>query len=344
MIGGIMRIILYSAITLFSSNLLAQEQESSSVVVKQEETKSDWVKNLNLNLGFSQINQKDVIGSNDGLSTTVNSKIAGLLLHKSDDNEWRNELTLDYAISRTPVIPDYYKSEDKFKISSAYFFGFGSFKNFGPYVRASLRTQLADGYDVQEDPETYVISKKGDEANARTVVTDDLKLTDAFAPLSLKETAGGFYKPVEEQLATLEFLLGLSAKQTFAADQLVLADNAATDEIEVVELVDQNEVGLDTKLAFKGNWNEKILYKLEGELFIPIHSKNEIEEDKDKSAFEKRSWLVESGVSFKFVKWASLDYIYRAERDYAISNEVQRTSSFLFNISYFLGDKDDPES
>ena len=283
-----MRTILFGAIALLSSTVLAQEQDSGTATIKQEDAKSDWVKNLNLNLGFSQINQKDVIGSNDGLSTTVNSKIAGLLLHKHGDNEWRNELTLDYAISRTPVIPDYYKSEDKFKISSAYFFGFGSFKNFGPYVRASLRTQIADGYDVQEDPETYLISKKGDEANARTVVTNDLKLTDAFAPLSLKETVGGFYKPVEEQLATLEFLLGLSAKQTFAADQLVLADKAATDEIEVVELDDQSEVGLDTKLAFKGDWNEKVLYKLEGELFIPVHSKNETEEDEDKSAFEKK--------------------------------------------------------
>ena len=115
-----------------------------------------------------------------------------------------------------------------------------------------------------------------------------MKLTDAFAPLSLKETVGGFYKPVEEQLATLEFLLGLSAKQTFAADQLVLADKAATDvDFEVVELDDQSEAGLDTKLAFKGDWNEKVLYKLEGSYSYPFTLKNETEEDEDKSAFEK---------------------------------------------------------
>ena len=53
-----MRTILFGAIALLSSTVLAQEQDSGTATIKQEDAKSDWVKNLNLNLGFSQINQK----------------------------------------------------------------------------------------------------------------------------------------------------------------------------------------------------------------------------------------------------------------------------------------------
>ena len=78
-------------------------------------------------------------------------------------------------------------------------------------------------------------------------------------------------------------------------------------------------------------------------MFIPIKVADESDIEKDKSANSKRSWLVEAGISFKLVTWASLDYIYRAERDYALSDKVQRSSSMLFSLNYFLGDKEDEE-
>ena len=73
------------------------------------------------------------------------------------------------------------------------------------------------------------------------------------APLSLKET-GVVYKPVEKQL--LWNSIGFISKTTLAADQLVLVDNAATDEIEVNLSIKR---GWFRYKITKGNGNEKIL-------------------------------------------------------------------------------------
>src|SRR5690606_32216542 len=136
-------------------------------------------------------------------------------------------------LTRTPLIPEYYKSDDFLRFSSLYLWHVPGVENIGPFARLSLNTAVMPGHDVRPETVTYAIASTDPAADIETRTTDRLKLTDAFSPFILKETLGAFYYPYRSDLLAVEALLGFGARQTYAKNQLVVADDSSTPNIEV---------------------------------------------------------------------------------------------------------------
>ncbi len=305
--------------------------------------KPGWNQYLSFNLGVNATSQKDVVAAQNGQTTTWNSKIEGQSTLLSGSSEWRNELLASFTLSRTPLNSDYLKSDDLLRLSSLYLWHLPGIESIGPFARLGMNTAMLPSHDVRATITDYAIAPSDENGVVKMRSTDRLKLTDAFSPFILKETVGAFYYPYRSSLVAIETLLGLGTRQTLAKNQLVIADDGSTPMVEVARLRDRRETGIDSKVSVFGQFNERLTYKAEAGMFVPMARSDESQTEKDKSNMEKRSWEALANLSFKLLDWASLEYLHRLQRDYSLNEKVQRTNTLLFNVAYAVGDKPSEE-
>src|SRR5687768_6005352 len=99
----------------FSSLSLAQEVVPAPVTLKEAAAKTDvkeegWKPTLTLSGNLSFGSNSDVVGQQDGDTTTVGTNILGGYSYFSNASEWRNNLTVKAATTRTPTLGRFVKS------------------------------------------------------------------------------------------------------------------------------------------------------------------------------------------------------------------------------------------
>ena len=309
----------------------AGDEEGKDYIVDEEsdDTKKDgvdWLINAGATLSFSD--NRTVIGQIDGSTFTFGMKFDASVELNEGDHEWRNRLNIAAGITRTPVIPQFIKSQDNLDFETIYLYHI--VKWFGPFARFGWSTPMFRATDVRPDVTTYSIARL--DGSVDTVDATRLSLTDALRPSRLRESLGLFFQPVAEEPINVEFRLGGGARHILAEGQLAIADDEATDQIEVVELDDVNQLGAEATLEVWGTLEGgRITYRASADAMTPfVH--NELPPGDNRSSFELTNLTFMAGLSFKIVDWASLDYQFKALREPQLLDEFQIQNQLLFSF------------
>jgi len=289
-----------------------------------------WDSYLGLGLTGTLNENQNVVGKDDGQSTTLGLKTEAAIDFKQGQHEWLNSLNLMVAYSRTPQIPNYLKSEDTLELESLYKFYLETLPWLGFFARLSVDTATFPGYDTHVEEKTFrKLYRNGDE---EIVTGERLKLTDSFRPMRFRESLGGISQLIDQKYFRWDIKAGIGFRQIIARGQFVVDNVKATPEIEVRELDNYRKAGYELGTEISGSATDKRLtYKLRGDILLPFHESPNGENDR--SQFDKRIIDINGRLSFHMLDWASLDYLLKVVRDPDINDRAQVSQTYLFSIN-----------
>ena len=292
-----------------------------------------WDGILSIGASVSFANARGVVGTVDGNSLTLGANITGELNYFKGVNDWRNTAKLIEMFSYGPPIKKMVKSSDQFVIETIYYYHIPTASWLGPYARVRLDTSLFESADYRAAPTSYQVIERNGTAGTPTRPRTQFKLTDSFAPLTLKEGVGMFARPVELEAAELEFRLGLGSTEVFADGILSLADDPTTPWVEVKKLASYQQVGGEVAVVLQGLLaSKKVSYKAYAEAMTPFARSKESGDHR--SGWKMTNFEAGAKISFKLVAWASLDYELKVLRLPQLLDVFQIQNNLLLTFKY----------
>jgi hypothetical protein len=290
-----------------------------------------WTSNYNLNLGVSLVSSEGVIGQTDGASQTYTTNDKLGYYHFSEDSEWRNDLFLREATTKTPSVPRFVKSDDELKLSTIYLHNLPNTPKVGPYARAEAAAPMFKGEDVRPAVSSYSVHHRNGTIDA-PFSASSLRLTDGFKPLTTKQAAGFFYRPVSEEKVKVETRLGIAAQQISAAGQFAVSGTDSSGNLQVDELRDVSQAGLEVAASVKGAIDEKTSYEAGADAMTPFVN--------NKAAGDRRNaWRLTNidgyaKLTSKITSWASFGYDYKLTIQPQLVDRAQQIHMAVLTINY----------
>ncbi len=331
-----------AGLSLSSTNVQAQDDSESNFIPIDVDDKvvvvKGWDKYLNLGLYGTISENRNVVGKDDGQSTTLGLKIGGALDYGNDQHHWMNSLNVLISYSRSPLIPQYIKSEDTIDLDSIYKRYLKNIKWAGLFVQGGISTAGFAGYDTQPAIITYRrINLNGTE---EVFESKRIKLTDSFLPLKFRESAGVIASPINTDALSWDIKAGVGFRQVQADDQYVIQDDDTTPEKEIVEIESFEKAGYELGTEVSGSLEDKkVTYSLKANVLFPFY---ESFDDEGKTTFDKRVVDVTGKASFHLLSWASADYLLTVTRDPGITEKAQVSQSVLFSLNKTIAERRTP--
>lgn len=319
-------------------------------------TKAGWHPLLKLSANFATGQSQDVPGNPDGVSFQLGHIVNGEInyMSESEEHEWVNALLWQLGHTRTPVVDAFIKSVDTIDLKSTYLYHIPGLSWFGPFVAFRLTAPMLAGYEVRAEDSNVLRMDVGeqltvdpasgnpvDEAGNVIDPTDrrvelfgsgrKIDLTGAFAPLTLRESAGLFAIPVDQTVFRLDFRLGFGAWETFVGDGYVVEDNDETTDIfELRALQDSVQAGPEFGVAIKGIVEERMTYNASALLMQPVaHSA-----DTDLEGFELLNAEFEGVLGIKAWEFLSIDYSFKYYRQPLIVDAWQIQNNIMLSLNF----------
>lgn len=338
---------LLGALTLCQARQSAAEEETNAAdnryvpdVIKSDDKPKvkGWDGDLSIGASFNIASNSNVVGRAEGTALAFGGKLDGGLRYLGGPHEWRNVLKLAQMFTRTPAINDLQKTTDEFEIVSTYLYHIRSIPWLGPFGRLKFRTAIFELKDIRADRVDYEINRL--DGSTETVAdTNELRLSDPFSPLTLRESAGVFAKAYDKQWLGLEFKAALAGLQTFAKGQLALDETTEVDggrdivSVNELDNVFQGGVGLGVdatgKLADSG-----VVYTASAEAMLPVL--NNLPEEDERGVWDLLNVAFEVDLSMRVVSWFSVDYQFKALREPQLLDRWQVQNNLLLTFSYAL--------
>lgn len=297
---------------------------------KTEDRKQGLDYVLNTVAQISVSDNRSVLGQTDGLNFLFGFKFDTTVNWNQGPWEWRNAAGVAGGVSRTPTIDELVKSRDLTTLDSTLLYHATPW--FGPFLRFALNTTLFIGADVRPTETTYQIARA--DGTTETLVRQRLRTTDPFKPLTLKESIGPFLQPLNSERLSIEARAGLGARQSFADGQLALADDAATPEVEIQEMRDAHQAGVEAAIELRGAISEKrITYKVAADVLIPL-AYTALPAGDERGALDLTSVSFLGNLNFQLVEWASLDYELRMVREPLLVDKLQVQNNLLLSFGF----------
>lgn len=286
------------------------------------------------NLSFSH--NRSVVGNADGANWNIGTLVnGGLGWLDAGGHSWENNLKWQLNYTQTPTLGRFTKSVDGLDFNSTYLYSIPSIKWMGPFAELVLQTPVFPGYDIRPADVTVIrLDKDGNQIGSPEQVWAKLKidLTDAFAPALVKESAGVFADALNRTEIKLNFRAGMSAWEIWARDGYVLADDAATPELELKIIQDSVSFGSGLIAKATGTLRPEVTYEAKAEAMYPfVHtSKTSL------SGIDLLNMDFNFLLQVKLQKWLSLDYTFKALRLPLISDKWQIQNGLLLSATFEL--------
>lgn len=307
------------------------------------DVKKGWFPSLSFGAALQFGHSKSVAGQLDGSTFNIGPVLAAGIRYRGTNLEWRNVLSFKYVISKTPLLEEWVKSQDQLYFESIVLYRLASAQWFAPYALVSLDTPVSPGGDFRPSDVDYHIAGRGQPDE--TVVGRKLELTDAFAPLQLRQAVGAMMNPVDEEYAWLEFRLGIGARETFVQSGQVVTETKpdlgtdGRDLVEIKRLEDFQQVGGEAYAGIGGvvtfeslGKDRPLSYGASLDVMIPFYSRI----DNGRSLVDLTNVLIEAKLAIKLFTWMSLDYSIRALRQPLVVDDFQIQNHLLLNFSYVV--------
>jgi len=291
-----------------------------------------WKRSGNLGLNLSLSSSQDVVGQTNGTSQTYGLNVKSAFNHFTPQGEWRNELNVTGATTKTPNVPRFVKSSDELKVATTYHYSLQSYPKIGPYAKAEAAAPMFVGEDVRSEPKTYRFTNLDGTNSSRTETS--VRLTEGFKPLTTKESVGFFYKPVQEDRLKIETRVGVAALQVAAAGQYAVKGVNAAGEVEVNQLDDVSQAGFELALSVKGKANETSTYELGAETMTPLINNKRSGDDRD--SLRLTNVDIFAKLSSNVTSWASFGYDYKLKIQPQLVDRAQQIHMFVINVNHNL--------
>ncbi len=299
---------------------------------KKKEDPDGWKVSGKLGFSGSLTDAQNFVGAEEGLTVQLGVVLGVDANWKSGQHGWENRLQAQHAQTKTPAIDAFVKSADQLDLKSTYLYRFKNPEWVGVFGRFKLNTQLLRGYSVQAKPAEYSV-------NGTLVATRQagqrFSVTGPFEPLTLRESAGAFVKPIKEDYLEFKSSLGIAAQHVIVREGRVVDsvdDSGATALIALLELDDQNDFGIELTADAKGAIVKDILsWKLSIDLFQPVLPSAG---DGEPSGIDRLNMDLIGGLSLKLAKWASVDYVLTVRRQPVVLQEWQVQNQVLLTAGF----------
>ncbi|MBN1771873.1 MAG: hypothetical protein JXB32_11460 [Deltaproteobacteria bacterium] len=310
-----------------ADDLVSDDQPASEI----SEDGLKWKIGPSFSLSFND--NRNVVGQPDGWALNFDLGLPMSLGYRTGAHELRAAFDAQIAYSRTPAIDDFIKSKDVFGFDADYLYH--ALEWIGPYVRFAVDTTMLHGYDERAGETTWSITRA--DGTVDTALGRRLLLNDPFQPLTLTEMAGAFVHPYTSESFTFEARTGFGGLHTLADDQLAVADDDATPEVEVKTLHSFDQAAVEMGLALYGAFYEnKITWRIAGDVAIPVVNRPETP---DHNIAYYTNVDLSATLSFKLLEWLSVDYAFKALRRPQLIDEFQITNNLLLTLSYTWSDE-----
>jgi hypothetical protein len=277
---------------------------------------------------ISLVNNANVVGQVDGLSALVGLGVTGGLDYVKDRHILRMTLSINESVARTPVIDEFVKTNDVVALEGLYNYFLTS--TLGAFGRLKLETSAFAADDVRGVLTSWV--EKPREAG------------DPFSPFTISESAGGFAEPIHGDKLALTLRFGLGGRHTFASSVLLIDDDDATPEVELMRLSNVHQLGVEGFAGATGTLKEgKLTYKAGFSVLVPFVNND----DFDRSAGELARIALESSLTVNVFDWMSLVYSLNVTRDPQLFPDgeelTQVQNNLLLTFSFALVKKKEKE-
>lgn len=323
-----------STAMLVSAAALADEPAAPVYVPDKAEVLAEpqpegWRYNLDLGATFAFNHNSSVVGQPDGSMVTFGTKFGLNLRYLYGKHEWRGAATLGESLSKTPNIDALIKTQDAAALETLYLHHTVSW--LGPFVRLAGETALFRGADPRPAPVTYAIARP--DGTVDSVVTDRLRLTDPLRPVTLKQSLGAFIDPYKSERLTVEVRAGAGGRETFAAGQLAVADDAATPVVEAKELESFAQIGAELVATAWGAFaSSNLTYKLALEAMTPLYH-TDLPAGDTRGPLDLTNVTLLAQLSTKITSFASLDYELKVVREPQLVDVVQVRNNLLLTLA-----------
>lgn len=296
---------------------------------KKKKKKDGWFPKLSVGITTSMVHTHQVPGVDNGLSLTLGAVLNGELRYTRGAHSWITQLGVTHAWSKTPTVGPFIKTADEANLKSLYEYRFRKYKKVALYGGLQLITPLAPG-DLVAAQETVLRYQRvdGTEGIGLARADERTRLTKSFSPLIFKQLAGASARPYAQDLATLDVRMAIAGQEVWASGY-TLADDKATPELELKELQDYQQLGLQLEAELGGKIKKNLVYAFRVELMYPFVTSI----DTDLSGFDLLNTDLSFKLGLKISKWASLEYVFAAKRLPLIVNQWQITNNLVFSLT-----------
>ncbi|MGE0866977.1 MAG: hypothetical protein AB7P03_00335 [Kofleriaceae bacterium] len=293
----------------------------------------------------NMVSNQSVVGQVDGFSTLFGLGLAAGLDYVSPKHVLRNTLSITESFARTPVIDEFVKTNDVLQLESIY--NYFLIKRAGLFARLSLQTSAFAAEDVRGEISSWV-EKPRSEGDMPKLLNQSLfrqRLADPFKPLTINESVGAFAEPIQGEKLQLSLRLGLGGRHTFASDVLLIDDDKATTDIEVVRLADVHQLGVEAFAGAIGKLSKgKLTYRVGASALLPFVNNDEF----DRSASKLTRLGLEGSLTFNVYEWMSVVYGLNVIRDpqlFPAGNELtQIQNNLLLTFKYTFIERKAPKA
>lgn len=308
------------------------ETEYVEAVAFDEELDEGLRYYLGVEASLNIVSNQNLVGQNDGTSILLGGGLEGGLDWVSGAHVIRNTLTYSTSWARTPVIEQFVKNSDALQYEGLY--NYYVLDWLGPFARADIQTSLMPTDTVSSETEIYRITEEN--GAIRTEITDELRVAEAFRPLSLFESVGVAMEPIREEAIRTVLRVGFGARQTFASGVVTVDDEAGDDGmIQGKVLSDTFQAGAEAFLGLEGRLPEqRIRYRLGATTLIPFINND----DTGRSPIELARVGLAGNVRVNIFEWLGLTYNITVLRDPQLIDKLQTQNSLLLTFNYSLFD------
>lgn len=328
--------LLTSCFLLFSTSLAHAQQAGDGEFLDREldrpgdEADGGFDGKLATSASASLTSNRQVVGEVDGFSALLGLSLDGALGYVDGAHAWKNSLTIDESWSRTPSLERFVKSNDRAEIESLYTYFLRDW--FGPFGRAAVETHAFDTYRVTAEPTDYEVTGPGG-GTELLEQREELLLSNSFEPLTVNESVGVFAQPVRDDEFTWTSRLGFGGRQTYAEGVLAVDDDEETDRVEVTELDDVFQGGLEGFSGVTGEFDDRDLsYRVGATALLPVVNND----DTDQTVFELMRWGATAGVTLGLNEYLDLNYDVSFLRDPQFVDATQVQNNLLLTFSHTL--------
>jgi ABC-type uncharacterized transport system auxiliary subunit len=171
--------------------------------------------------GDLNFNRSDLVGEQEGWKLSFRVFFDGSVRFVTGPHSWFTRLELEEGQTRLLAQDRFQSDTDRLFLHSIYTYHLFSW--FGPYARVGLETKLLPRHENFDMPREVVeLDAAGAVVDTRTV--DRVRLGGAFAPLQLKQGAGGNFRVLRTRVVELDLRVGFGARQTVANGLFVFED------------------------------------------------------------------------------------------------------------------------
>lgn len=337
---GILRIgtLLTLCVAMFAAQA-ASAQSIKEIVPTEVEVGKEFSDNFKANakvgatLNFT--NNRKFVGQLDGNAVNFGANVdTGYTLLRSG-HDWRSQLKLMLSFSYGPPIERLLKSNDQFYFDTLYFYHPKGYEWLGPFARFTMESTMLDGTNNTETGNDYVL----DDGSVLKANSDRFTLTKSFSPITFKEAAGLYMRPIARPEIEMVFTIGFGASQVaMSGDQYTLGAYTAPavagkpGSYVVSKLNPYEQVGLAGGLNLKGvyEWKIKMTYSAFCEFMVPFYP----EAPAGKDYGDMTNVDIGANLSFQLMSWATLDYVLKVVRQPQLLEDWQIQNMLMLTLGY----------